>query len=293
MGRIVFIILALLIVPIAIADLQVQHPDRSYGYFIGDVLLQRVNLESSAGAVSATDLESGLRINDYLYRLPNKTVTIQKQQWLELRYQVINSPTQTETIALPAITFVTESGEEQLLQPWFFTVAPLTASGDGDVSSPLPDRSALDVIDKPNMPLLKMGMISLLSVLGLWFLWWLIRHVKDSHTLPFALARRTINKLPSAERDKNPQAWIALHRAFNDVAGKTISGNSLDQLYSAAPWIKQYEGKVEEFYTASSVRFFQQVEPEAIAVSKLCNTLHQAEKRQAKQVAKASAGMVD
>ena len=293
MGRLLLFLLALVIVPITKADLQVEHPERSYGYFIGDVLLQRVNLEPSAGAINVKDLESGLRINDYLYRLPSEEVTIKKQRWLELRYQVINSPVQTETIALPAVTFLTESDEELLLQPWGFTIAPLIAAGDGDESSPLVDHRALDVIEKPNRRILKLGLISLLSILALWLLWWLIRHFKDSHTLPFAQARRTIKNIPNAERDQDPQAWVALHRAFNDVAGKTVNGNSLRELFVVAPWIEEYKGEVEEFYAASSARFYQQAEPEAIAVSKLCNRLHRAEKRQAKQVAKVPFGMAD
>lgn len=286
MGRLSCVLLALLLMPVAKASLQVEQPDRSYGYFIGDVLLQRVNLDSLDEAVTAQNLESELRVDSYLYRMASKEITVKEQRWLELRYQVINSPPQTETIALPSVSFITESGTEETLAPWEFTIAPLTAAGTD--SSPIADRRALDIIETPGSDKLKLGVVALLTTLALWLAWWVVRHFNDSHTLPFAKAYRTIKKLPVAERDSDPQAWIALHHGFNNVAGQTISNSTLDQLFAAAPWLGEYKDAIENFYTASSARFYQQSDTQPIAVSELCASLHRAEKRQAKQVKKAS-----
>ncbi len=288
MGRLVCLMLALLIAPIAHADIQVENPNRTHGYFIGDILLQRVNLDSLTETIAAPSLESDLRVGAFLYRISHEEVTINKQQWLELRYQIINAPQQTETIELPSVLFVTEAGGEQQLPAWQFTVAPLTSTESGSESSPIADRRALDVIDTPSSDKFKWGVAALLTTLALWLLWWLVRHFTDSHTLPFAKAQRIIRKLPTAERDTDPAAWVALHHAFNGVAGKTITDSTQADLFNAAPWLSEHKSEIENFYAASTARFYQQNESQSVAVAALCSTLQRAEKRQAKQTKKTS-----
>lgn len=291
MGKMFFIALSFLVAGIAHADLEVIQPERSHGYFIGDIIQQRVNLESSVGVVAAKNIESGLRINDYLYRLPTQEISIQRQTWLELRYQIINAPVQTESIALPAVLFVSNSGQELMLQPWSLTVSPLTTTDGEEAVSLLPDRQALEIIQKPNNQLLLMSIVALAAVLVLWALWWLFRHFKDSHTLPFAQALREINKLPAAERDTTADSWIALHHAFNKLGGKTVNHSNLDQFFQTVPWLGKHREAVTEFFAASSERFYQQAEPRSVAVDKLCRALVRDEKRQAKQPSSKAVGM--
>lgn len=292
MNRLFCLTLAIFLIPLAHANLQVEHPSRSHGYFIGDVLLQRINLNATPELIVTPQLQDGQRVDTWLNQLPLTNTTVE-QQWLELRYQIINSPPTPQTISLPAITFKTHGGDELLLESWPFTVSPLISSieaGGSSASSLLPDRDALDVIGSKNSNALKLSLAALLATLAAWLLWRLFTHFRDVHILPFAKANNTINRLPRAKRDSDPDAFIALHHAFNSVAGKTISTGSLSQLFDAAPWLTEFKKPVENFYESSAVRFFQQADtPPSIAVTDLCATLYRAEKRQVKVVSDSSA----
>lgn len=271
------------IAPHVSANLIVENPSRAHGYFIGDILLQRIKLNAGEDKIIVGEIDAEQRINDYLYRFPLETVSIENQKWLELRYQVINAPVQTEAITLPAMVFESDSGKELNLQPWSFTIASLISSDDGDVSKPIPSLRALDVIDKPNDQLFKLSMAGFLATLALWLLWLVTRHLNDSETLPFAKAMRSIKQIPRGTRDTDSQSWVALHRAFNAVGGKTISTGSLSELFSIAPWLSDHKSEITEFYSASATRFYQQEESETFPVARLCKALQRAEKRQAKQ----------
>ena len=289
MSRIVFSFFLLLIMPATEANLLVEQPARSHGYFIGDVLVQRINLDSLDEPVAAQNLETELRIGTHLYRMASKEIIVEEQTWLELRYQIINVQTVAETIALPAVSFKTASGSEEIVQPWTFTVAPLTSSENE--LSPLPDRRARVVVKQHSSDKLKVVIAALIATLTLWLVWWLVRHFRDAHTLPFAQAHRKIKKLPVTERDSDEQSWIALLHAFNSVAGKTINNGAVDHLFTAVPWLADHSDAIERFYAASSARFYQQSDSQSFAVTQLCATLRRAEKQQARNVRKAADGL--
>ncbi len=283
-------LLYLFTLSVAHANLIVEQPPKAYGYFIGDVLLQRVQLTTADGLITPPALEDDQRIDTFLHLMPVIETTAGNQQWLELRYQIINAPAQTQLISLPALTFTAANGDQLTLPAWQFTVAPLTATDGESQPSALPDRNARNLIRQHSTATLRLSLAALAITAGLWLLWWLFRHFKDPHTLPFAKANRTIKRLPGATRDNEPNAWIALHHAFNQVAGKTISGNSLPELFDAAPWLADHQSAIKEFYTASAERFFQPAgKPPVIAVSDLCQSLQRTEKRQARTTPESAA----
>ncbi len=267
--------------------LQVQNPTRSFGYFVGDTLEQKINLDS--GNLIDPELPSEQRVNEFLYRLATKVEIVNKQRWLHIRYQIINSPNQTTTINLPGHTFKSKSDEEVVLPPWNFNVAALTTTdnvtdeNDGGLS-PLDDIAGLTLVEKRDNKGLKLSFAALLLTILLWLTWWIARHFRDLHTLPFAKAHRIIKKLPADERDTNSDSWVALHHAFNEVAGKTISAGNTDKLYAAAPWLESENNSIEHFYKVSSGRFFKGSNTtEEVPVNALSRTLYQLEKRQAKR----------
>lgn len=265
--------------------LQVQNPQRAFGYFVGDILEQKINLDSSDLLVP--NLESAQRINEFLYRLDTTVKIEDKQRWFSIRYQIINTSHQTTAVSLPEVAFNTESNDEILLEPWTFNIAALTTDNIDGKLTPLPDTTGHALVSKLDNRGLQLSFVALISTLLLWIVWWVVRHFRDSHTLPFAKARRIITKLPTAERDNSSDAWVALHHAFNDVAGKTISAGSTDALYTAAPWLISEKELIEQFYKVSSGRFFKQSKTlEQIPVDTLSRALYRLEKRQAKNQAK-------
>lgn len=271
------------------AVFKIEQPSRSFGYFIGDVLVQRIGLDEAI-ALDA-EFEDGQRIDEYLYRLPVMGTQTSEhidghEHAFELRYQIVNIPDATGRISLPAVRLQTASGKEVLLQPWAFTVSPLSAGTpleDREMLQLVPDRSPLAVMARPDTSVLKRGFVALLGVIVLWLAWWTFRHFADAYTLPFAKARKAIAKIRKGDREAEPEMWIALHHAFNDVAGKTIAAGAVPELLSAAPWLTPERDAIERFYMASDERFFRQVDsPPAVDVAALCDTLYRLEKREAK-----------
>lgn len=291
-------LLAVLIVWVAsithAKDALVEQPARAFGYFIGDVLEQRINLGTEPVNIVEPDLDTGQRVGSFLWRMPGELYEQQHgrqdRQWLVLRYQIINVPPTADTINLPALTLKTQSGAELTVAEWPFVVSPLTHYEDTDsVPILLPNRTAAALLPSHDNAWLLASFVGLLATLSLWLLWWLFRCWRDSHTLPFANAYRLIRRLPAARIHSEPDAWVALHHAFNAVAGKTISIDSVSELFVNAPWLAVRQPAIEQFYTASAARFFQQSETssiEAVDVKALCADLSRLEKRQAKSQVK-------
>lgn len=264
--------------------LQVQNPTRSFGYFVGDMLEQKINLDS--GKLLDPQLPGEERIDEFLYRLATRVELENKHRWLFIRYQIINAPQQTTTISLPAVIFKTKSDEKVLLDPWSFTVASLTAQNATDEGGLLPraDLTGLSLVEKQSSNGIKLSLAALVSTVLFWIIWWIVRHFRDAHTLPFAKARRILKKVPVKDRNTTSESWVALHHAFNEVAGKTISAGTTDKLYAAAPWLAPQKEPIENFYKASSGRFFKGSESSGqMPVDALSRSLYQLEKKQAKK----------
>jgi len=196
---------------------------------------------------------------------------------------------------LPGVTFKSKSDEEILLAPWSFNVAVLTTTDNVTAESdsrlsPLDDIAGLTLVEKRDKKGLLLSLAALLLTVLLWIIWWIARHFREQHTLPFAKAHRIIKKLPAEERDTNSESWVALHHAFNDVTGKTVSAGNTDKLYAAAPWLESEKESIEHFYKASSGRFFKGSNTtEKVPVNVLSRSLYHLEKKQAKrQVNKAT-----
>ena len=137
---------------------EVQQPKRSIGYFIGDILIQRIYLESHEGRINNTDLQAAERVDEYLYRLPvvqssdNSGIgnfflkmlrsvialyhalyhtlsggTMNGGTPVEIRYQVTNAPSATRTISLPEMTLTTDTGATIVVAAWPFNIGPLSS----------------------------------------------------------------------------------------------------------------------------------------------------------------------
>lgn len=315
---------AVLTVPGSAVSATLEHPERSVGYFIGDILVQRVTLDADEGSVISSELESGQRIDEYLYRLPvlpvaqptwvNDQVRRLQRVWgainngsdkgdirVDLRYQVINVPPVTQTISLPVMTLATDTGNSISIPAWEFTIGPLSRQtsqnkknvvsdgneGNSLIGNPqfLPDRSAIELLGTENQRKFRvrlfLSLILLFATLLMWFAWWAYRQYKDVRVLPFARARSTIGALPKSQRQSDILAWRALHAAFNETADKAISTGTVSDLLKRAPWLETARDEINNFYNASSERFFQQSDDaRMVNIESLANSLYTLEKRQ-------------
>ncbi len=272
----------LLLCPVAVdAAALVEQPSRTFGYFIGDVLEQRILMELDGKTLELNELPVSERVGAWLQRLPSKLVDGERgQRWLELTYQLINAPTELQAVSLPAMQLAVKGGTPLAIESWSFSVSPLTSALLSADSAPVlmrPNRQPLLVDDRLAAKRLILTGLALATTLLLWLGWWLWRRNADISRLPFAKAW---HKLGPNRADDDPQAWFIMHHAFNDAAGRTISRTTIQDLIRQDAWLESYEARIDEFYLASSARFFEQaVQPRPFALIELCKTLYLAEKR--------------
>lgn len=263
----------------------VEQPARAFGHVVGDVLRQRLSWNDG----SEIDLESWSqrlpegRVGPWLERLP---LTLEQdgfgQRFLVVGYQIVNAPDDLTEIALPSIV----AGESTLVEPWPVTVAaltPLTIDAKGGLQ-PLQTGSSDPPLDTAEDRRRLIGTLALLAMLlAGWLGWWWWRGQRDKVRLPFAEARVSLAALPDRSVDMNPQAWHALHAAFNRTADKSLSTRTLPALFERAPWLQPLQDRIEAFFAASDARFFAfPPADETFPLVKLCRDLMRAERRQAR-----------
>jgi mxaA protein len=120
--------------------------------------------------------------------------------------------------------------------------------------------------------------LALAATLAAWLAWWAWRNRRAHSSQPFAVALRQLHdrKLD----DSAPEAWHALHRAFDETAGRAIRPETLPVLFERAPQLTPLRALIEKFYAESARRFFANAPTsEPIAIGALCSDLRRIEKR--------------
>jgi mxaA protein len=234
----------------------IQQP-RPFGYVLGDVLTQRVLLQAGGHYFDPIQLPPVERVGLWLSRRSSSiTRDDSGRRWLVIDYQLINAPQQLTTVDLPTLTLGSKTGNETLLVPaWPISVAPLTprvAFAKGGLQDLRPDHPAPAL---PTTGLWRQFEIWLSAwgfVVVAWLLWWLVRYIRTAANQPFARALREIrNSVPDS-----PQTWLALHRAFDATADRSLQLNTLPALFKRAPYFEPQRAEIERFYVESTRRFF-------------------------------------
>jgi mxaA protein len=202
------------------------------------------------------------------------------RRWLIAEFQIVNAPTVLTATVIPAWELLPASGQIPLRMPaWPISIAPLTpltAFGEGALEELRPDRAAPLVATEPIKRQLIFYAGACAASLGLWLAWWLWRQWRASSTQPFARATRALRKLD----DASPQAWYALHRAFDETAGEALQSATLADLFSRAPHFSPQRHAIERFFAQSNERFFGTARlDDPFPVRKLCAQLRRIEKR--------------
>ncbi|MCP4491303.1 MAG: hypothetical protein GY820_28905 [Gammaproteobacteria bacterium] len=282
-NRILFCILLLCSFSID-ASIFVEQPSRSFGYFIGDIVEQRIHLQTDGNNIELAGIPDNQRVGQWLERLSSTLTTDNLGQGLlVLKYQVINAPSALVNAALPALSLEAVGGELISISPWPISISPLASVVMPDRDELLqiqPDRQAVvPDADPPSRRLTYTG-IMLIATILMWLAWWLWRQYTDVVQLPFARSFDEIRKLDSVQTGENQQAWFVLHHAFNDAASRTISNSTIGELIQQQPWLKPLQSRIENFYAASDACFFEQsTQPQAIALIEFARALYLAERR--------------
>jgi mxaA protein len=260
---------------------RVEQP-RAFGHTLGDLLTQRVLLAIDGKPVELTKPPAPGRVGVWLERRPTRVERdADGRRWLVIEHQLINAPQALVALTLPAIDLQT-SGGLLGVPPWPFSAAPLTprnAFALGTLDALQPDRSA-PAIDTASIrrQIALWGGLSIATLLA-WAGWLVWRSWRAGRNQPFARALRELNALRGRGNDA-PDAWQALHRAFDRTAGRSLQPASLPQLFERAPHYAPLRADIERFYAQSAALFFAEGQPaDALPLHRFARRLRSIEKR--------------
>ena len=248
------------------------NPERAYGYTIGDVLEQNIHLHDTQTMLNADQLPQITRTGRWLERQRVEIDTDGKK--LSVRYQVINSPNSVRVITLPELVLTTDQKVTVVIPAWSFSITPLAPfplSQDQSIENMATDSMSLQANPLPAMQqdwtpalpsslpyrqnLLYLSIALFISLLA-WATWWFVRGVLESRSLPFARAYGQIRQESTGIGEQTELQWLALHRAFDRMSGRSMGRDSIDALVLSVDWLKPLEADIRQFFRISSERFF-------------------------------------
>lgn len=255
---------------------------RPFGYVIGDLVTQRVLLTTPDLDFEPAALPAVQRVNIWFERrAPRIELASDKRRWLVVEYQLINAPQTLTTVHLPAWELEAKSGGAQLKIPAApITIAPLISNSSSTAAEELrPDREVPIIATAPARARLFAWSIALGAILVAWLAWWQWRNWRDSLKQPFARALHELRRMD----EMTPEAWQALHRAFDQTAGRVLQIQTLPTLFERAPHLQPRRAEIERFFAQSSERFFGAgLQSDFMSVRALCNELRRIERRHAR-----------
>jgi len=271
------LILAVSLVLVAPAEAQTQQP-RAFGHVLGDVVTQRVRLAQDGRELEPASLPPADRVGLWLERrAPRIELDAEGARWLAIDYQFVNAPRVPTAFSLPPLTLATTAGIALAVPAAPLTIAPLTPADANELPALQPDRP---VALRPTAGLqqqLRFALFALAAVLAAWLAWWGWRQWREARSLPFARACARLRRLDANE----PAAWLALHEAITQSAGRVVHSASLPRLFDEAPQWRPLRADIERFFEASNARFFGGVKaaPGDLSLRELGRALRAIEKR--------------
>jgi mxaA protein len=263
------------------APARVEQP-RAFGHTLGDLLTQRVLLAIDGKPVELGKPPAPGRVGVWLERRPTRVERdADGRRWLVIEHQLINAPQALTALTLPALDLPT-SGGLLGVPAWPFSAAPLTprnAFARGALDTLQPDRAApaVDTASIRRQIALWGGLcVATLLAWGGWLGW---RSWRADRQQPFARALRELNGL-RGRSDDAPEAWQALHRAFDRTAGRSLQAASLACLFERAPQYAPLRADIERFYAQSAALFFGDRQPaDTLPLRSFARRLRSIEKR--------------
>jgi len=262
-----------------VSEAAVVDQPRPFGHVLGDVITQRVLLKAANADFTPAELPAAQRINVWFERRKPRIETASNgTRWLAVDYQITNTPQLLATVALPAWTLESSAGAKLEVPAWPISIAALTpiSSAAPSVTELRPDRSAPTIDTGFISRQLILWAAAFLFALAAWFGWIQQRNYRDRLNKPFARAWHEIQKVDETA----PEAWQALHRAFDRAAGRVVQTETLPLLFAQAPYLADLHLRIEQFFKQSSERFFGEATLEhQLSVRALCRELRQLEQR--------------
>jgi mxaA protein len=252
----------------------VEQP-RPFGYVVGDVMTQRVLLEIDGRELVPAGVPKAQRVNLWLERRPARIESLPDgRRWLAIDYQVINAPQSLTTVNLPAFDLQgAADGATLKIAAWPISVNALTSDGSSELR---PDRPAPAIATAPIRRQIAIWSSAFLLVLAAWLGWLAWRNWRAAAAQPFAHALHEMRHLDGTA----PEAWRALHHAFDRTAGRVVHTATLAALFERVPQLQSLRPEIEQFFAQSTALFFGGGLPaDRMSARALCAQLRRIERR--------------
>lgn len=261
------------VIAMAAAQSAIVEQPRPFGYVVGDLVTQRVLLTDFEPA----ELPPAQRVNIWLERrTPRIEVAADGRHWLVVDYQLTNAPPTLKTVQLPAWDIEGKAGAQLRISAAPISVAPLIS--DVSATEIRPDREVSIIDTSPTRASLLVWSLALAATLSAWLAWLQWRNWRDSHNRPFARALHELRRVDETA----PEAWQAVHRAFDQTAGRVLQIETLPALFERAPHLQPHRAAIETFFAQSNERFFGAgSQGNLLSVRTLCRELRRIERRHA------------
>lgn len=250
----------LALLPAATAESLPPAP-RTFGYTLGDVIIQQVPLVREGKDFELESLPPPGRVGRSFWRRGARVaLDAEGRRWLLVEYQIINAPPALEVWFLPPLQLKGVGAEVLDVEPWRFSIGPLTSPEAFDVPGLGVMRDDLLPALVPLAPLVHRGWLAAGALGVTLLLWWTALYLRRRTLrgrLPFARALRDLARMP----DDAPQAWRRLQHALNDAAGQVVRSGNVEQLLAGAPYLAAERAAIEQFCRDASALFFSDVAP--------------------------------
>jgi mxaA protein len=242
-----------------IEQLDIRQP-RTFGYHIGDKFTRIVSLQLRAPyALSSQALPAAGRLSEWL-ALETPQVTVEQRPQathyeIRFTYQVVNVGSEAASIAVPHHELLYGDNKESLkalIPATRISVAPLRGSTDNDTQpAQAPTPLGFDT-RRPWFFAVALCVSALLLAYLHGGLPWSrsARPFRVAHTTLRAAARR------GWQEQDYEAALRAVHRAFNETAGRTVFCDTLPAFFVEHAAFTAMREPVKEFYTRSRDYFF-------------------------------------
>ena len=261
-------------------EVRIEQP-RPFGYVVGDLIEQRVLLQVGDHALDPVSLPREGRVGVWLdRRAPWMVSDSQGRRWLVVDYQLINAPQGLTTVTLPAWELASRTGQVLRIPQWPVSAGPLTARSviaQGGLQELRADRPAPAIPTGPIVSQIELWASAFVITLALWLGWAVWRNWRAAMNRPFARAAREMRDLGA----ETPEAWQALHRAFDRTAGRVVQTVTLPELFARAAHLEPLRPRIEAFFAQSTEYFFgSRLTSRSVSVHALCRELRQIERRE-------------
>lgn len=258
-------------------DPLVEQP-RAFGYTVGDLLVQRIDLGTGKNALVPADMPRIGRVNPSLWRRRSAVqIDHADRHWLMVEYQLINTPQSLTVWYLPSMLIKTTTANALLaVHSAPFSVGPFTppqAFEQAALPVMQPDGVVVPIDVTAITTRLRLFGSALLATLLVWasLLGW--RTVRRTRHLPFAQA---LQSLPA----ESQALYLRLHHALNATAGQVMRPDLLPTLLEKAPYFAAEQIGIAQFLQASRAHFFgSDAPPDRAQVLLLMQRLRRLERR--------------